>query len=127
MERNARVSAWWVVVYVVVLAIVLLIAAGPSRAMPEYATNLGEPCATCHISPAGGGLRTARGLAWVAEEKPDAVPSIEEAMQILGVKATVNPADYIAAPLPRPTPEPLRPAEWPGKNRHEWLSDYDGN
>ncbi len=126
-ERIAGAGAWWVVVYVVVLAMVLLIVAGPSRAMPEYATNLGEPCATCHISPAGGGLRTARGLAWVAEEKPDAVPSIEEAMQILGVKATVNPADYTASPLPRPTPEALRQIEPAGKNRHEWLSDYDGN
>lgn len=126
-ERKARASTWWVVVYLVLLAIVLLIAAGPSRAMPEYATNLGEPCATCHISPAGGGLRTARGQAWVAEEKPGAVPLLAEAMQILGVRTTVNPADYVAAPLPRPTPGPLRQIEPPGKNRHEWLSDYEGN
>jgi len=126
-ERKARASTWWVVVYMVVLAIVLLIVAGPSRAMPEYATNLGEPCATCHISPAGGGLRTARGQAWVAEEKPGAVPLLEEAMQILGVKTKINPGDYVAAPLPRPTPEPMRRIEPQGKNRHEWVSDYDGN
>lgn len=126
-ERKAKASTWWVVVYLVLLAIVLLTVAGPSRAMPEYATNLGEPCATCHISPAGGGLRTARGQAWVAEEKPGAAPSIEEAMQILGVRTTINPADYVSAPQPRPTPELLRRIEPPGKNRHEWVSDYDGN
>jgi hypothetical protein len=126
-DRKARASTWWVVVYIVLLAMVLLIVAGPSRAMPEYATNLGEPCATCHISPAGGGLRTARGQAWVAEEKPGAVPLLEEAMLILGVRTTINPADYVAAPLPRPTPGPLRQIEPPGRNRHEWLSDYKGN
>ena len=106
--------ALWLAIGIAVTVGLALAIATPSRAMPEYATQLGEPCATCHISPAGGGLRTARGQAWVASDKPGAVPSIEEAMKLLGVKATVNPADYLAAPLPRPTPGPLGREEGPG-------------
>jgi hypothetical protein len=26
-------------------------------ALPEYATRTGDPCATCHVNPAGGGAR----------------------------------------------------------------------
>jgi len=109
------------------MVVLVLAIATPSRAMPEYATQLGEPCATCHISPAGGGLRSARGQAWVAQEKPGAVPSMEEAMRLLGVKTIVNPADYAPAPLPRPSPMTLNAEESPSKNWHEWLSGYEGN
>jgi hypothetical protein len=111
----------------VVVALVLLMIASPSHAMPEYATQLGEPCATCHISPSGGGLRNPRGQAWVASDKPGTVPSMEEALKILGVKATVNPQDYVAAPLPRPTSQPLGQEESLPKDWHVWLSSYEGN
>ena len=117
----------WLAAFAVVVTLVLLVIAAPSSAMPEYATQLGEPCATCHISPAGGGLRSARGQAWVAQEKPGAVPSIEEAMKLLGVRTTVNPADYVPASLPRPAPKALNAEESPKKNWREWLSSYEGN
>jgi mono/diheme cytochrome c family protein len=45
-------------------------------ALPEYATRTGEPCATCHVNPAGGGARTVRGSLWVAAGKPDTVPPL---------------------------------------------------
>jgi hypothetical protein len=127
MKFQSKSQVKWILVCAALVGGASLAITFPSQAMPEYATNLGEPCITCHISPAGGGLRSARGQAWVAQEKPGAVPSIEEAMQLLGVKATVNPADYMAAPLPRPTPRPLGREERPGKNWHTWLSDYPGN
>ena len=117
----------WAAVYVATLVVAWLMVAGTIGAMPEYATQLGEPCATCHISPAGGGLRTARGQAWVAREKPGVVPTLEEAMQILGVKTTINPADYAPAPLPRPKPTMLNRDESPKKNWQAWLSDHAGN
>lgn len=115
----------WLIVVVLLTILATLALAAPSNAMPEYATQLGEPCATCHISPAGGGLRTPRGMAWVAQEKPGAVPSQEDALKLLGVKTTLNPADYAAAPLPRPAA--LNREETPAKNWHAWLSNHPGN
>jgi hypothetical protein len=117
----------WLAALAIVVTFALLVIATPSQAMPEYATQLGEPCATCHISPAGGGLRSARGQAWVAQEKPGAVPSMEEALKLLGVQTVINPADYAPAPLPRPSPQALNTEESPSKNWHAWLSSYEGN
>jgi hypothetical protein len=54
----------------------LLWAAQPSLALPEYSVQTGEPCASCHVSPSGGGVRTPRGQAWVAEERPSTVPDL---------------------------------------------------
>lgn len=55
----------------------LVFAARPSaHALPEYAARTGQPCATCHVNPAGGGPRTLRGLLWVAQGKPDKVPPL---------------------------------------------------
>jgi hypothetical protein len=48
--------------------------ARPTHALPEYATRTGQPCATCHVNPAGGGPRTLRGLLWLAQGRPDQVP-----------------------------------------------------
>jgi mono/diheme cytochrome c family protein len=48
----------------------------PAHALPEYAARTGQPCATCHVSPAGGGPRTLRGLLWVAQGRPDEVPPL---------------------------------------------------
>lgn len=47
-----------------------------AHALPEYATRTGEPCATCHVNPAGGGARTLRGSLWVVAGKPDQVPPL---------------------------------------------------
>lgn len=60
-----------------VLVGVLVFAAGqPAHALPEYATRTGQPCATCHVNPAGGGPRTLRGLLWLAQGRPDEVPPL---------------------------------------------------
>jgi len=59
-----------------VVAGVLLFGQGTTRALPDYAARTGEPCATCHINPAGGGPRNQRGLLWVAAGKPDKVPPL---------------------------------------------------
>ncbi len=123
----AKSEIAWILACVVITALAALAIAVPSQAMPEYATQLGEPCATCHIGPAGGGLRTARGQAWVAQEKPGAVPSIEDSMKLLGVKTSINPADYAPAPLPRPAPKSLNAEQSPRDNWQAWLSNYDGN
>ena len=86
--------------------IISLLRATQTGAMPEYATRVGEPCGTCHTSAAGGGLRNPRGQAWVAQGKPNAVPTMDESLKILGVKVTTDPADYLA---PTTTPVPAAP------------------
>jgi mono/diheme cytochrome c family protein len=48
----------------------------PAHAFPEYAERTGEPCATCHVNPGGGGPRTLRGLLWAASSRPDSVPEL---------------------------------------------------
>jgi len=46
------------------------------HALPEFADRTGEPCATCHVNPGGGGPRTLRGLLWAAQGRPDVVPEL---------------------------------------------------
>jgi len=95
--------------FAVLILLAIIIPFLPARqmlAMPEYATRVGEPCGTCHTSAAGGGLRNPRGQAWVAQGKPNAVPTMEESLKILGVKLITDPADYVA---PTTVPVPAAP------------------
>jgi len=50
------------------------------HALPEFAERTGEPCATCHVNPGGGGPRTLRGLLWAARGRPDLVPELPGAL-----------------------------------------------
>jgi hypothetical protein len=114
-------------VYGSMLVLVLLIFATPARAMPDYATRLGEPCATCHISPSGGGLRTVRGQAWVAEQKPSAVPATADALAILGIRMPADMSIYTTTASPVPTPATVTR----GPSRYapliQRLLEYEGN
>ena len=96
-------------VFPLLLAGVILVIFGVSsaRAMPDYAASTGEPCATCHVSPAGGGLRNVRGQAWVASDKPATVPSTTDALKILGIELPADMSIYTVAPTVAPTPAPL--------------------
>lgn len=58
---------------------------GTAHALPEYANRTGEPCATCHVNPGGGGPRTLRGLLWAARGKPDAVPELPNVLLAPGI------------------------------------------
>lgn len=114
---------------ILILAIIVLsFALTPTaNAMPEYATRTGEPCNTCHTSAAGGGLRSPRGQGWVAQSKPNAAPTLEEALKILGVNVTTNPADYLASNTPPPAPAPLVTRYEKKMQLLERLLEYDGN
>lgn len=110
-----------------VLGALMVLATSTTQALPEYAAQTGEPCASCHISPSGGGARTPRGQAWVGAGKPGQVPALVEALEILGVKLTINPADFKAsadtiAPV---QPLQLKPAE--AQKLFTRLRSYDGN
>lgn len=116
-----------VAIFVLLTILLSLLPATPTAALPEYATRVGEPCGSCHTSAAGGGLRNARGQAWVAQGKGNTVPTLTESLKILGVKLTADPADYVAPTTPPPPPAPLA-------TRYErkmmlllWLLEYSGN
>jgi len=112
---------------ILLFLLIALIPAMQVSAMPEYATRTGEPCNSCHTSSAGGGLRSPRGQAWVAQAKPNAVPSLDESLKILGVNITTNPADYLAPSTPPPAPAPLATRFDKKLQLLERLLEYDGN
>jgi mono/diheme cytochrome c family protein len=73
---------------VIVITIILLFTVWgsiPGHALPEYAMRTGEPCATCHVSPGGGGPRTLRGMLWAARGKPDKVPDLPNILLAPGI------------------------------------------
>jgi mono/diheme cytochrome c family protein len=112
------------------LATALLLALLPAStagALPEYSAQTGEPCATCHVSPSGGGPRGPRGQAWVASSKPGAVPDTLQALELLGVELTVDPAYFTVTDLEVQEPEALEATSGQGQPLYRWLSKYDGN
>ncbi len=105
----------------------LAFAGQPTQALPEYSTQTGEPCATCHVSPSGGGLRTPRGQAWVGAGKPGAVPDLTESLELLGVHLDVDESAYVTVPESVPPAELLNLKPGQAGLIHEWLKDYEGN
>src|SRR5512139_4019292 len=113
-----------------VLCVSLLLLVPPSstsRALPEYAAQTGEPCSSCHISPSGGGPRGPRGQAWVASEKPSAVPDLVASLELLGVELKVDPAYFAATGAQVQGPEPLSIPSTQSREMFRRLSEYDGN
>lgn len=120
-------------VLLVALLLALALPGRPAQALPEYSSQTGEPCATCHASPSGGGVRTPRGQAWVAQSKPGEVPDLVAALDALGVSLDVNEADYVLVPetIAPPAPLPVPPApEQSSSISHavqRWIADFNGN
>ena len=121
--------------YFILLGILLLatalflamLSASTAGALPEYSAQTGEPCATCHVSPSGGGPRGPRGQAWVASSKPGAVPDLIVSLKLLGVELTVDPAYFTVTDLEVQEPEALETTAGQGQSLYRWLSGYDGN
>jgi hypothetical protein len=125
MKARARLA---LVLALFALAGVLTLAlTAPARALPEYSAQTGEPCATCHSSPSGGGIRTPRGQAWVADARPGTVPALNDALALLGVKLTVNEADFVAPSAPPPAPAQPVTSGARSSELRQWLHRYEGN
>lgn len=114
---------------VLVLGVVIASLAHPgmARALPEYSAQTGEPCATCHLSPSGGGPRGPRGQAWVGGGKPGSVLSLVESLDFLGIKIESDPADFLPSGQPVQPAQPLQTSVEASEQIHSWLRDYDGN
>lgn len=119
----------WIPIMALALTLLgaLLMAGQPTYALPEYATTTGEPCASCHISPSGGGLRSVRGQAWVGDGKPGMVPDLSTSLELLGVNLDIDEADYVAGVEPVPAAQPLRLEPTEAQRVHDWLRNYPGN
>ena len=90
MQRKQRLILALQLMGIVGLAALVLwalSAVAPAHALPEYAQRTGEPCATCHVNPGGGGPRTLRGALWAARGRPDQVPSLPGVLLAPGVKS----------------------------------------
>ena len=112
---------------VITAAILVLVAVHPSQALPEYSAQTGEPCATCHISPSGGGLRTPRGQGWIGSGRPGAVPALADALVLLGVRLKVNEKDFVAVPGAAKAAEPLKVKTDQAKQINTVPKNYEGN
>ena len=44
----------------------LVVAPRSATALPAYAQKEGKPCGYCHVNPAGGGVRNAKGKQYEA-------------------------------------------------------------
>jgi hypothetical protein len=111
---------------IVSLFIIVFEFAVPVGAMPEYAARTGEPCASCHVSPAGGGLRNLRGQAWVLMDKPGTLPSTNDALKALGIQLPSDLSIYTAAPSTVPVPAPLN-TSFKTAPLVQQLVGYEGN
>jgi mono/diheme cytochrome c family protein len=112
-------------ILIVILASAALASAG--QALPEYAAQTGEPCATCHVSPSGGGPRGPRGQAWVASNKPAQVPDTVQSLEILGVHLDVDQSAYQRSAGSIPPAQPLHIETVQAKQLFQWLSQQQGN
>ena len=124
MKRTLIFSGSLLILFALVLA---LLPASNAQALPEYASQTGEPCATCHVSPSGGGPRGPRGLAWVASGKPGAVPDTIQSLELLGVELTVDPAYFTVTNPEVQAPAAPEVKSGPGRLLYRWLGEYDGN
>ena len=108
----------------------LLLALGTTstaQALPEYAAQTGEPCSSCHVSPSGGGPRGPRGQAWVASDKPGAVPDLMASLELLGVEFSVDQTYFTEAASQVQEAEALKVSPLQSQKIFRWLSQYDGN
>lgn len=114
-----------------ILAALALLHPQSAQALPEYSAQTGEPCATCHVSPSGGGPRGTRGQAWVGGGKPGVVPDLAKALELLGIYLDVDESQYLAPSDPPAPADALdaAPAGDPavGAELHQILQNYDGN
>ena len=119
---------WLFIILFIACVIALAFISQPTtRALPEYAAQTGEPCASCHLSPSGGGPRTPRGQAWVAAKKPGAVPDVAESLELLGVHLDIDESAYTTVPESVPSAAPLAIETTQTQPIHNWLEGYEGN
>jgi mono/diheme cytochrome c family protein len=69
-----------------------------AHALPVYSVRTGEPCATCHANPGGGGPRPPRGRVLWGRRPPDEVPELSGVLLAPGITEGVDLFDIACAP-----------------------------
>jgi mono/diheme cytochrome c family protein len=83
----------------------------PVVATPDIAQATGQPCATCHVNPGGGGPRNAFGMQFEALANHDSDPAAAFASLMAAAPAPAAPAPVPAPAAPVPVaPAPAAPA-----------------
>lgn len=85
LTRSVQVISVIILALVVFFGVTVWLGERSAYALPEYSPRTGEPCATCHVNPGGGGPRTLRGLLWSAYGRPEAVPQLPNVLLAPGV------------------------------------------
>ena len=108
MGRNVttRLSIFTALLCTAVLAALL---PATAFALPAYAAATGQACSVCHVNPAGGGARTAKGQAFAAVSTHATNPAGAWA-QINAAPAAPAPAAPAPAAPAAPRPAPAAPA-----------------
>lgn len=127
LEILMRRSVILTILLTLIMAVLLVTLAADVQALPEYSSQTGEPCASCHISPSGGGPRGPRGQAWVGSGKPGEVPDTVQALEILGVHLEVDHSAYLPSSEVIQPSAPLKRTSSELRALYQWLSDYQGN
>ena len=63
----------------------------------------------------------------MASGKPGAVPDTLQALELLGVELSVDPAYFTVTDLEVQAPEALETTPGSSQSLYRWLNEYDGN
>ncbi|MEK6221402.1 MAG: cytochrome c [Chloroflexota bacterium] len=95
-----RFTQWLVIAVIGMGSIVIMggiLGENAAHALPEFVDRTGEPCATCHVNPGGGGPRTLRGLLWSAQGRPEEVPVLGNILVAPGINDGIELYDIACA------------------------------
>lgn len=101
LEIGKRISKHIIVTMLLLIGILLplvIVLSSTVEALPEYGDRTHASCATCHVSPGGAGPLTLRGLSWIAEGRPDEVPTFENVLIAPGLTDPVALYEVACAP-----------------------------
>ena len=90
--------------------LIMIAMATVTDALPQYAAATGQPCATCHVNPAGGGPRNATGQAFEAipTHSTDPAGAFAQISHTAPAPAPTQAPAPAATQTPAPAPAPTQ-------------------
>ncbi|MGA9116381.1 MAG: porin [Bacteroidota bacterium] len=79
------------------LAWCLLLLPGEAGALPRFAARTGARCQSCHVNPAGGGMRQAFGVQYGREELP--LPALSEEFSLEEFLTEITASIFVGADM----------------------------
>ncbi|HLP17165.1 MAG TPA: hypothetical protein VK470_12955 [Bacteroidota bacterium] len=72
-----------------VLGLAVLLIGSHASALPEFSARTGERCQSCHVNPAGRGMRTPSGASYGRDDLP--VPAWKKALELDSIDTGIAP------------------------------------